>query len=140
MWSTQGRIMEEHICLNCGKHFIPSRNSFGTYCSNKCQLEFQYKEYIDRWKKGLESGMRGKYSLSKHIQRYILEKYHYKCSKCGWGEENPSTHRVPLEVHHIDGNYLNNAESNLEALCPNCHSLTDTYKNNNGHKGREGRK
>lgn len=38
---------------------------------------------------------------------------------------------LPLEVHHKDGNKRNNKLENLEILCPNCHSLTDTYKNKN---------
>jgi DNA-directed RNA polymerase subunit RPC12/RpoP len=33
-----------------------------------------------------------------------------------------------LEIHHIDGNYLNNTIENLQVLCPNCHSLTLNYK------------
>ena len=52
---------------------------------------------------------------------------------------NPFTRNVPLETHHKDGDYTNNNEDNLELLCPNCHSLTDTYKNSFNHKGRKGR-
>ena len=58
---------------------------------------------------------------------------------CGWGEENPYTHNIPLEVHHKDGNYQNNNEDNLQVLCPNCHSLTDTYKGLNRDSRRDGR-
>ena len=52
---------------------------------------------------------------------------------------NPYTNISPLEIEHIDGNYLNNLESNLILLCPNCHSLTATYKgaNKNGRKSRK---
>lgn len=32
-----------------------------------------------------------------------------------------------LQIHHIDGNHYNNEESNLQLLCPNCHSLTPTF-------------
>lgn len=32
-----------------------------------------------------------------------------------------------LHVDHKDGNYLNNKLNNLQFLCPNCHSQTDTY-------------
>lgn len=33
-------------------------------------------------------------------------------------------------MHHIDGNYKNNNLSNLQLLCPNCHSQTDNYCGN----------
>jgi predicted HNH restriction endonuclease len=45
-----------------------------------------------------------------------------------------------LEIEHIDGNFENNAEENLELLCPNCHSLTSTYKGANKGSGRKERK
>lgn len=69
-----------------------------------------------------------------------MEKYHCKCAKCGWGEENPYSHTIPLEVEHIDGNFQNNNEDNLILLCPNCHSLTPTYKGANKGNGRKERK
>jgi hypothetical protein len=27
------------------------------------------------------------------------------------------------KLHHIDGNYKNTTEENLQIVCPNCHSL-----------------
>lgn len=57
----------------------------------------------------------------------MFEKFNNKCQLCGWGIENPFTHKIPLQVHHIDGNCLNNKEDNLQLLCPNCHSLTATF-------------
>ena len=53
--------------------------------------------------------------------------FHCKCEKCGWGEKNPITNTTPLQIHHIDGNCKNNKEENLQLLCPNCHSLTETF-------------
>ena len=53
--------------------------------------------------------------------------------------KNPTTGKIPLELHHKDGDYSNNDEDNLELLCPNCHSLTATYKNALNHTGRKGR-
>jgi len=49
-------------------------------------------------------------------------------------------HPIPLELHHIDGNSENNLLNNLSLLCPNCHSLTSTYrgKNKNSHRLRSG--
>ena len=110
-------------CLNCENELLGRAKK---YCNNKCQADFQYKTYILNWKRGLESGMKGEYQFSNHIKRYLMEKNNCKCEKCGWGETNPYTGNIPLEVDHIDGNYQNNSEDNLQLLCPNCHSLTPT--------------
>lgn len=94
----------------------------------------KYKEYIERWKRGEESGMRGKTSISAHIRKYLFEKYDNKCSKCGWSEVNEYTGNIPLEINHIDGEHTHNTEDNLELICSNCHSLTPNYRAlNNGH-------
>lgn len=136
------RTLEFHnqtnkYCKCCGRIL---RKRQKVFCTNKCQTEYEYRDYIQKWKNGLENGMSGKYGLSHRIKRYIFEKYDYKCSKCGWHEVNPFTENIPLEIHHKDGNYMNNHENNLELLCPNCHSLTETYKNGNKGKGRQERK
>ena len=84
--------------------------------------------------------MRGQFDTSKHIKRYLIKRANGKCERCGWGEINPYTQKIPLELHHKDGDYRNNTEDNLELLCPNCHSLTDTYRGGNtGKSTREGR-
>ncbi|MFW5895280.1 MAG: HNH endonuclease [archaeon] len=44
-----------------------------------------------------------------------------------------------LEIEHIDGNAKNNREENLDLICPNCHSLTSTYKALNSGKGNRDR-
>ncbi len=96
--------------------------------------------YIHNWKDGKENGMRGDYQLSMHIKRYLFEKYNYKCARCSWSQINIYTGKIPLEIEHIDGNYLNNIEENLIVLCPNCHSLTSTYKGANLNNGRKSRR
>ena len=127
---------EKRYCKNCGKELIESQREF---CSHECQNDFYYGKYIKRWKSGEEDGLNGEYGISKHIRRYLMSKNSYKCEICGWGETNKYTNTIPLEIHHIDGNYRNNKEENLQLLCPNCHSLTETAKshNKNGRKGRK---
>lgn len=49
---------------------------------------------------------------------------------------NPFTNTLPLEIDHIDGNSENNSEENLRLICPNCHSLTETYRGANRGNGR----
>ncbi len=124
-------------CLNCNALLDNKRKK---YCSNKCQKEYEYKTYINDWKLGRNNGMRGKYQLSMHIRRYIFEKYDNKCAVCGWSKVNPYTKMIPLEIEHKDGNFENNSEDNLILLCPNCHSLTSTYKGANVNCGRKERK
>lgn len=122
-------------CLNCKKE-IKEKNK---YCSILCQKEMEYKEYIKQWQNNKINGLKGEYQISNHIKTYLFNKYNNKCAKCGWGEINKYTNKIPLEVEHIDGNYKNNLEENLILLCPNCHSLTPTYKGANLNNGRKSR-
>ena len=38
---------------------------------------------------------------------------------------------IALELDHIDGDSTNHVFSNLQVLCPNCHSLTPTFRARN---------
>lgn len=119
------------ICKNCGKEFVLYKGTNGIYCSTKCQNKYQQEEWIKKWKNGEENGLVGNYSISKHIRMYLFNKYNSKCEICGWGEVNKYTGKVPLQIHHIDGNCRNNKEENLQLLCPNCHSLTENFGSRN---------
>lgn len=120
---------EKKYCLNCGKE-ITHKNA-NKYCSSDCQFEYKQKNYIKRWKEGLETGLSGKYGISDRIRKYLMDKYNCSCQKCGWNKVHPITGNVPLQIHHIDGDCTNNKEENLQLLCPNCHALTENYGNLN---------
>lgn len=131
-------------CLKCGK-IIPKAPNMTwdaykkrQFCCRTCQKEYTQEEYIRKWKSGEVSGNNGD-DLSERIRQYMFEKVGYKCERCSWAEVNSHTGRIPLEVHHKDGNPYNNEESNLEVLCPNCHALTKNYKGSRG-QGRHCRK
>lgn len=123
------------FCILCNQRL---KSSGHNYCSNKCQNTHQHNLFIDRWKKGLEEGVKGINTrfLSGHIERYLKEKYKDACSMCGWSQKHSITGKVPLEIDHIDGNSENNREENLRMICPNCHSLTSSFRNLNKGKGR----
>lgn len=56
-----------------------------------------------------------------------------KCEICGLKEwlNKP----IKLQIHHIDGDHLNNELDNIQLLCPNCHSQTDNYAGKKNKKG-----
>lgn len=121
-------------CINCGVE-VPRRNK---YCSGKCMRDYQQKEWEEKWFKGEINGNISPVwtSISKRVRTYLFKKYNNKCSKCGWGEVNPYTGTIPLEVEHIDGNPYNTVPANVTLLCPNCHALTKTYRGANRGNGR----
>ncbi len=80
--------------------------------------------------------MRGQISISSHIRRYLFIRSNSQCELCGWNQINIFTKRIPLEINHKDGNFMNNNEDNLELICPNCHSLTSSYRSLNFGNGR----
>lgn len=61
------------------------------------------------------------------IRKRLLKRHGTMCQSCNNTEW--LGHPIPVEVHHLDGNPRNNSESNLQLLCPNCHSTTDNFRN-----------
>jgi 5-methylcytosine-specific restriction endonuclease McrA len=55
------------------------------------------------------------------------------CEVCGIAAWNGQ--RISLALHHINGDRYDNRIENLQLLCPNCHSQTDTFAGRNG-RGR----
>lgn len=68
---------------------------------------------------------KGKHIQGNNAKDALINLRGRKCEVCGnteWlGEE------IPLVIHHIDGDHMNNELSNLQLLCPNCHAQTDNY-------------
>ena len=116
-------------CLTCGEIVARANQK---YCSVKCQHAFQFKLKIAQ----LESGTYRTTNYVCFVRQYLLQKYGERCTRCGWAERHGKTGRVPLEVEHIDGNHENNLPENLTLLCPNCHSLTHTFRALNRGRGR----
>jgi hypothetical protein len=123
-------------CHHCGKRLNSSK---GKFCSFKCKNEKRAFDYIQKWLSGQVSGMKGQ-GLSNTIRKYLFEQNKNKCQNCGWSKINKSTGKIPLTIHHKDGNWRNNFPTNLELLCPNCHSLTPFFGSKNKGRGRDKRR
>lgn len=68
------------------------------------------------------------YRNSNCLKKRLLDEglKEYKCECCNnteWMGEP-----IKLELHHINGDNTDNRLENLQLLCPNCHSMTDTFR------------
>jgi 5-methylcytosine-specific restriction endonuclease McrA len=124
-------------CKFCKKEIL-SFNSKTKYCSTECSFE------------GLKDDKKQAYLLGeymgKHLQyrgwaRELVESTQGKfCKECNVSEVYNGK-PITLQVNHIDGDATHNTLSNVELLCPNCHSQTLTYgSKNNGNSTRTSRR
>lgn len=125
---TPKRIKKVRVCSMCDN--VVRRGMVA--CSDECMSKYKLKVLEGRAKDGLLS--------SRSLKRFLLMRDGEKCSSCGWSEINKTTGLVPVELDHIDGDSSNNELSNLRILCPNCHSLTPTFRALNAGRGRLNRK
>ena len=120
-------LRKKKKCVNC---YSITTNK---YCNSKCQNEHRTNLIFNK----IESG---DLTLNfRQYKKYLIEKYGNACMECGWSKVNSISNKVPIELEHIDGNSENNSLNNLKLLCPNCHSLTPTYKGLNKGNGRHSR-
>lgn len=76
----------------------------------------------ERFKKGI-------YLKPAHMIDAIVNLRGWECECCHNKEWQGK--KIPLEVHHIDGDNTNNELDNLQLLCLNCHAQTDNFRTNN---------
>lgn len=116
-------------CLECGN---PISREHTKFCCLECRNLYKEKETIHLMETGGEIGPR-------RVRSFMIRNYGNTCmdENCVW---DFSKRTVTIEVDHIDGNSENNKKENLRLLCPNCHSLTATYKGKNAGNGRAKRR
>lgn len=94
-------------------HFLHQAWKRGKTSNNKVDIE----EYL--------SNKRPIYSHPLKLKLIKEGYFDHKCYKCNLTEWQGE--KIPIQLHHIDGNSSNNNLDNLIILCPNCHALTDTF-------------
>ena len=96
------------------------------YKGNQGRKGLEYKGK----KTNLEEYFSGEKTISASSLRYRLIRDGYKdevCECCGLSEWMGK--KIPLELHHKDGNHYNNSLDNLQILCSNCHMQAHNYSN-----------
>lgn len=91
-----------------------------------------YKKNIEKIKKTWNDKlMKEDFNLLsfERLKKRVLIEQNNKCNHCGI--ETWNNKPLILELEHKDGNNKNNLRDNLEAICPNCHSQTSTWRGKN---------
>ena len=131
-----------NICYYCAREFKAGKNSNGFYCSSQCHADSRSQKVVDDWllNQTVENFYTADGQPRNAIRRYFINKNNCQCTRCGWGEKHHLADLPALEIEHIDGNWENCTIDNIDIICPNCHSLTDTYKARNRGNGRKHRR
>jgi hypothetical protein len=132
----QGKWLCESNASKCPK--VKEKNSIGVQKAHAKGLMRDGFSKEDRLKatKALEAKYSSlpfeQQSWERQRNTVILEQ-ESKCLHCNNSEWMGKP--LKLQVDHIDGDNRNNKRENLRALCPNCHSNTETYCGKNINKG-----
>ena len=70
---------------------------------------------------------RNRHDLKNRLIRAGLKER--RCERCGLSDWQGE--RLAIELHHVNGDGLDNRLENLQLLCPNCHSQTATWGGRN---------
>ena len=136
--------------------FVAVCNGSVSMASAAAELKLHFNTFARKAKKfgcykpnpGLKGGKRSKTRSDSYSLKELLAGKHpgystYKlkrklvaagvkrmiCEVCGIDEWNGR--KLNMELHHIDGVRTNHKLTNLQIICPNCHSQTSTFRARN---------
>lgn len=117
-----------HSATECRRRFGFTRNAWALAIARGVILPRPRLEPID------SVLVAGRPRSRSHVKQRLLHAglKVASCEQCGLSEWDGKP--LALELHHVNGDGLDNRLENLLLLCPNCHSQTDTWGGRN--KGR----
>jgi len=107
-------------------HFSPRKSSYNSYLKRELDENGRFIRMPDTNFFVKDSKRHGESIIKRLIEGGYKE---YKCENCGIKEWDGKPLR--LQVHHMNGDHNDNRIENIQLLCPNCHTQTDTYGRNN---------
>ncbi len=119
----------------------PSGGNYSTIKKNIKRLQLDISHFTHQlWSKGkklppkrpITDYLSNKQTIqTTSLRKRLLRENYFQHECCNCKNTIWLGNPIPLELHHIDGNNQNNNLTNLQLLCPNCHSLTNNYRGKN---------
>ncbi len=78
--------------------------------------------------------VRGRKTSRGHLKRRLVDAgvKENRCEECGITKWRGKF--LSMQLHHLNGDGMDNRLENIRFLCANCHSQTETYGGRNGHR------
>ena len=105
-------------CAWCSKSFYRSPSKIKRTKNNLHFCSVNCHNKAARLNGGLPEIWPEHYGTGNDYRKIAFDNLSHKCNRCEYDK-----HIKILEVHHIDEDRTNNMLSNLEILCPNCHTV-----------------
>lgn len=130
--------VHKHFCQFCGAGFV-KRTSLSGHVPY-CEMNPQAIVRESRKEKAREELLLLEYDALPPVlkREKLFREQSGKCNRCGLTDWQGFP--ITLELEHKNGNHYDNSRENVELLCPNCHSLTDTWRGRNKNKGKSGKR
>ena len=113
-------------CVRCGGDFYGSKSK--VFCREECSVAYRNENTFQQF-------LKGKIHSPATVRKYLIKLRGSVCEECRQSEWRGSP--IPLDVHHLNGDWKNDHPDNLRLLCKNCHALTPEYGGRNRGKGRK---
>lgn len=100
------KIRQHNIDIS---HFVGKSFNKGKRATNKKDIEFYLTDNI--------------FVKSDYLRKRLIKEkiFPHRCMLCGLSKWQGR--RIPLELHHLNGDRMNNTLENIMIICPNCHKL-----------------
>jgi len=126
------------VCANSRVHSQGTKDKIRESLAGRKTTRSPSPDKIGSWRKAIRDTRLKKYKDtpfeelgSENRRRRVFEEQNYCCANKECGISEWFGKKISLELEHKDGNNKNNLRENLEGLCPNCHSNTDTWRGRN---------